>query len=769
MSRVKNQNNNRTLATGGGNATASGVSFQASVAALLAGQAVAGISVDRRFGLGAAKPGALRFETEAPVDDILVELNTGGWVFVQAKNSLANQSDLTSELGKTCDEFVRLWELTANGTGKHGWDRPLQSGKDALVIAVGPTSSGPIKNDLPQALNMHRSGSGATMNNSQRTAVANVRALIDEAIAERGAKASFIKADEILNFMHVAPFDFGGADRSASEACLANVLTLPSAAPAAFAVLERECERRMATRDGISTSGLRAELARSGVAVKAPLDFQADVAALRDKSARVSGTLLDFESTQVGGIDVTIDRTCTAACVAAAEGGSFVVVGDPGSGKSAVINETARRLKAQGKEVVLLAVDRLQVETLEGLSGALGIEHTLHDVLDNWPGSGPAFLLLDALDACRFGKCEALFRTVMQDVLQLDGKRWHVIASIRSFDLLVGQEFGSLFRGSPPDLTYVDRQFLAVRHIRVPEWSDAEFDDLLVRLPALRTAVEKGGQKLADLARVPFNTRLLADLLTAGATPEDFKNLGSQVQLLDLYWNKRVRPIGAGAEQCLRNTVTSMIGRGRMETSRISAGANTADALDQLQRAGVLIPVNGERDVAFRHHILFDYVASRAVIDIDDIPATQQLMRSSQAGLLLAPALSFTLQHLWENSGDGRPRFWEAIALLAGDPNSDPIARTVAARSASDFPRIDSDLNGLLALMNGKKPDLAFNSLRHIIGSLAVRLEDEREAVPAGPWCYLAEGLAPYVDKIAWPLKNLLISLIDRVGDNAGE
>ncbi|MER8671095.1 hypothetical protein NKH45_28670 [Mesorhizobium sp. M1156] len=770
MARSKKTNENRTLATGGGNATAAGVNFQASAASLVAVQGIAGIPMDGRLGLGAASPVALRFETEAPVDDVLVELDSGGWVFVQAKNRLNNSSSLASELGKTCDEFVRLWELATSGTGKRGWDRPLEAGKDALVIAVGPGTSGKVKNDLAQALEMDRSGSTITMNDDQKAALDNLRTLLMSAIDARGTKAASISADEILRFVRVLPFDFGGPDRSAGEAWLANAIEAPSTAPSALAVLEKECERRMATRDGISVQGLRAALARGGVAVKAPPDFRADVTALRERSSKEAGALSDFERTQVSGTNVTIERACMAASVAAAPGGSFVVLGDPGSGKSAVINETARRLQAQGSEVVLLAVDRLQVETHEGLSAALGIKHPLDRVLDNWPGSGPAFLVLDALDACRFGKSEALFRTVMQDVLQLDGDRWHVIASIRTFDLLIGQEFATLFRGVPPDPGFVDRKFPAVRHIKVAEWSDTEFDDLLSQLPALRVALNTGGQKLADLARVPFNTRLLADLLTAGATPEDFKNLGSQVQLLDLYWNKRVRPIGAAAEQCLRNTVTSMIERGRMEATRMSAGTGTGVALDDLQRAGVLIAVNGDRDVAFRHHILFDYVASRVLIDLGDIPATQQLLKGSGVGLLLAPALSFALQHLWENSGDERQRFWATMTSLAGDLDGDPIARTAAARAGSDLPRSERDMDGLLTVMQGSSPDTAFRAVPHIVGSLAVRLEDEKDDnVQIAPWCYLAEGLAPFVERIAWPLRTLIGSLIDRVGHNAGE
>lgn len=106
------------LATGGGNATASGVCFQASVAAYIASQGLAEAPLDARLGLGTAKPTDFRFETEAPVDDIMISLDTGGWVFIQGKNSLTNSASLTSELGKTCDELARLWEAAQPGRAR---------------------------------------------------------------------------------------------------------------------------------------------------------------------------------------------------------------------------------------------------------------------------------------------------------------------------------------------------------------------------------------------------------------------------------------------------------------------------------------------------------------------------------------------------------------------------------------------------------------------------------------------------------------------------
>lgn len=762
---AQKQKKKKLLATGGGNATASGVSFQASVAAYFASHGLAEVPLDARLGLGAARPVGFRFETEAPVDDVLISLDTGGWAFVQAKNSLTNSAALTSELGKTCDEFVRLWEAASTKTGSHGWDRPLSAGIDAMVIAVGPTTSGTIKFHLARALDIARDGSSATLSRDQANALDSFRKLMGKALAARDSAIAGVDPNAILKFVHILDFDFGGPHRTTAETVLANALTNRLSAPASLAVLEKECERRMAARNGISLAGLRSELARDGVPISVPPDYRSDIAALTDRTSRVAGALRDFGRTQVSGTDITISRTCTAACVTAAKEGSLVVVGDPGAGKSAVVNETARQLGAEGSDVVLLAVDRLQVESVEGLSAALGISHPFADVLANWPGSGPAYLILDALDACRFGRSEALFRNVMQEVLDLDEGRWRIVASIRTFDLIVGQEFGRLFRGVPPSPEFTDLRFQAARHIRVPEWSDTEFEELLTKIPPLRVGIDNGGPKFAELARVPFNTRLLADLLAAGVAPEQLRNLGSQVQLLEMYWNERVRPLGLPVEECLGNTVKAMIDRGRMEATRIAAGAGTGNALDQLLQRGVLISVNGDREVAFRHHILFDYVASRTVVDLDAAAKTDELLKQSGASLLLAPALSFALQHLWETSGPGRDRFWQAIAELAGDVAADPIARSVAARVGCDLPLEADDTAGFVRMMaQPNASETAFCAFRHIVGALSVRLEDE-VGVPPAPWCSIAESAVPFVAKIAWPLRTLIHNLIDRATD----
>ncbi|MDT8873393.1 AAA family ATPase [Komagataeibacter rhaeticus] len=109
----------------------------------------------------------------------------------------------------------------------------------------------------------------------------------------------------------------------------------------------------------------------------------------------------------------------------------MLLIGEPGAGKSAVMNALGKELRSRGSDVVQLAVDRFSVESLEGVSRALRLDHDLPAVLDAWDGPDPAFLLIDALDASRGRSGEAAFKRLIESVIELGG-RWTVVASIQN-------------------------------------------------------------------------------------------------------------------------------------------------------------------------------------------------------------------------------------------------------------------------------------------------------------------------------------------------
>jgi hypothetical protein len=92
-------------------------------------------------------------------------------------------------------------------------------------------------------------------------------------------------------------------------------------------------------------------------------------------------------------------------------------------------------------------VDQLEAASTGALRAELGLAHDLTTVLDNWPGKGPAYLLIDALDAARTDGAVRTLQTIIAEVIAHNG-RWHVIASVRKFDLRYNTTLQRLFRGT---------------------------------------------------------------------------------------------------------------------------------------------------------------------------------------------------------------------------------------------------------------------------------------------------------------------------------
>jgi hypothetical protein len=321
-----------------------------------------------------------------------------------------------------------------------------------------------------------------------------------------------------------------------------------------------------------------------------------------------------------------------------------------------------------------------------------------------------------------------------------------------------------LFAGTPPDFQYFDKAFGAVAHIHMPRWENDELEQLLSRAPPIRRAVQAGGVRMSDLARTPFNTRLLADLLSTGLQPEAFREIGTQSQLLDLYWAHRVRKHGLAAEVCLRDVVGNMVEARALRAERLAIAAANANALQNLLHESVLVSVSGEQYVAFRHHILFDFAASRTYLDLRDVNKLADVLGAERGlGLILGPALIFALNDIWASSEPRRDSFWRAMLVCVGRPETDPVARSIAARVARERPSVPEDVTGLLTFFRnaGDEIERAKVTVAHVVGSLSVRVDDGYE-IGLEAWSYFAAELGQHVEFTAWPLRTLLFLLTER-------
>jgi hypothetical protein len=730
------------LAKGGGAGPAAGVTFQGWVGALFAATGLSQAPVDKRLQLEAESVAEFRLETESPIDDLIIFTTVLGRLFVQAKTNLSMAQANSGDMVKTIDQFVRQWRLCSEGKKTKGWDSPLNKDRDRFVIAVSPESPNTVAIHLAKALSRRReSGSSQTTPKAQKDALDDFTVMLKAAwkgIYKTAATKRQIA--DILDLAVVLKFDFDGADFGFGEQLLKSELVQKRIARSAFTTLAHECEERMKRRTGFSVREIRRVLEQNGVKLLAPEDYRQDIATLQKRNQRLQETLSVSTTLDVGETaPIPIPRSVLDVALSAAKEGSFLVVGEPGAGKTGVLVGLANQLQSDGREVLLLKVSP---SGLTGLKSDLGLSHPLRDILENWPGTASAYLLIDGLDEARGGPALTEYRDLIADTFALPDKRWTVVASVRSFDLRAGVEFKSLFKGTPPNPNYAaaGTDLANVRQIEVREWSDTEFEELLTKAPKLRRAIDAGGQRLREIALVPFNTQLLAEVIALGVTDAELGSIRNQTDLLARYWDHRVVPIGAEGKACLTSTIAAMVEDRGLEVESGPLEQGHGSMLDRLQQAGVLVPRRNGRQIAFRHNILFDYAASRLYLDPFKSEHLQQLLlRDRGLGLILGPALGYALQELWDDQPD-RTLFWDLVILLASDKNVDPIARGLVARRASEFTKSVTDIQQLAGKLTDTQASASL--VASLVGAVTILLEDSPESVETEPWAFLAEKLS---------------------------
>ena len=753
-------------ASGGGAATALGMEFQHRTGAWLAVRILAEDDSSTVFGIsGGGLPVAFQCETSDPVDDLLMHTSAGGCAFVQVKHALSCEVAADSDLASVLKQFVLQFIAGAPMTPTSSVPRRcLNVSLDRLVLVTGAGTSALIRRHLPAVLSRLPSKSlhKAWVNQDEKKAISVT--LTHLKTAWKAATGSLPTETEIravlaLIQIQVLALEAGGTDEDGARNLLRHILRNPWQSDAAWESLINTCSVFASNHSGADRLHLQQILINHGFALKPARSYREDVECLRQYSKRLLGLYADFARVQVGAIDIKINRRATAELRRCAEDNSLLLTGQAGAGKSGTLYGLIEHLEMEGRDYIFFAVDRVDARTLGGLRGDLGLVHELTDVMANWPGMQPAFLIIDALDAARGAPAERSFRDLIQLVAGMNS-RWRVIASIRQFDLRYSPELRQLFTGRTtislsPDLQ--DSEFGTIRHLNVPCLIDEELAQVAPLSAELHTIITKAEPVLYQLLRVPFNLRLMALLLMDGVSPSDMGPIRSQVELLDRYWLSRIthsRGNSHAREQVLRFTCEEMVSRRmlRAPTSRIT-GFGFTDTLLELQRDNVLSewhpPKQASPDrsvLTFAHHVLFDYAVERLVLRTEPQGLIRRLAEERDLALLIRPSLVFHFQYLWMLEADHR-QFWDFLCQIVREPGIPQITKVVGPSVVVESARHISDFERLILAVEGPDDEVRTTAevvLNHMMRSVMAdpNVESSLAGAAAGPWSDFVERVS---------------------------
>lgn len=789
--KVAGMNSSLVGSQSGGSAASGGFSFQHRVAAWLAVRVLAESEASPLCGLPAdATLEAIACETGEAVDDVLVETSSNGCLVLQVKRTLQLSQGRSSELANAIGQAVRQFI---------GWRKVRQTSvRDVLslertwgriAVVVGPGSSAPIRQTLPSVLGRLRGQEAtapledAAVTQGEQRALQIVRTHVVAAWSDELANApSKEEIREVLSSLWIECLDVdaGGAqEREAKDLLRQSVLASPEQADAAWSCLLEKCAALASGRSRVDRAGLQETLLTATIGVKAARSYCTDIEKLREYSAYTRQLLRRFASIRASGGDLVIRRTATEELQRLAEKTSLLVVGEPGAGKSGVLFHLGETLMAEGQDVVFLAADRIGAITLGELRSELGLERELVEVLRNWPGDGPAYLFIDALDATRGSPVLETLRELITLLEEIG--RWRVVASVRKFDLRYSTDLQRLFVG---DLSagvpeqFVDTEFRRLRHLNVSSLSDDELAQVADQDSQLSELLSSAPDGLRALLRVPFNLRLAAELVSLGQTSIDLSTIRTQIALLDRYWSERVISgdrEGDAREHILRRACESMLAGRRLRVRRMDlVDSLGALHLDELLSRQVLIEwqdattANPQREVvSFSHHVLFDYAVARLLFRGDETALPQRLADDRELVLVAHPSLVLHFQHLWHQDVTRR-FFWETTLRVISTPDVRSIAKVIGPGVATDLAHQIHDLEPLCELLeigSDSEREAAEGAFTHIVGALVTGPANGPPLIGegAGPWCELIERVAGQLTMPrAYPVRTFLTVACDQ-------
>jgi hypothetical protein len=434
--------------------------------------------------------------------------------------------------------------------------------------------------------------------------------------------------------------------------------------------------------------------------------------------------------------------------------GSGVVIGAPGIGKSYTLAELRESLKKSGVIHLILPVERLGTGSGDNLKAILKRDGDFVALLKEAVANtkAPAILIFDGFDAAR-GENEraGIFNLIRRAVTELCGQ-WNTIVSVRTFDAKKSQQLLELFP-SENDPTASCRQFF------IPPLRPKELEQAFSQMPDLKEIYAHGTQEFRTLLTVPFNLWLIERVLQAGAKSSEFSQVISEVQLLEMYWNYRIRKANRSEdrEYLLAQATRAMVENHTLTIRRENVYRPEArDAWEQLLSAEIFTELIEQNvRIAFTHNILFDYSVSVYLLESDPAKLAEFVAKEPARPLFLRPSLVYHFTRLWHFN---RAVFWQMFWDVVGrrEIHLRQIIRLVLPAVIVNEAQTTDDLNPLLEQLT-KKESIAFEAVAFLLQAVRFLQPSKQEL-----WANFLQIIGQHLDyRFAWDAGIIATGIID--------
>ena len=446
--------------------------------------------------------------------------------------------------------------------------------------------------------------------------------------------------------------------------------------------------------------------------------------------------------------------------------GNGVIIGSPGVGKTYLLKALYLSLESLEIPVFILPIDQLGDGTDKTLREELSYEGNLIERLKSIPISErKAILLFDAFDAARDEQTRKNFLRLIRSAIQELKGIWNVVVTVRTYDAKKSHELLDLF-GTPDGGTYQSEDILC-RHFTIPPLEECEVLQAFEQIGCPKSIYNEGSQDFKNILANPFNLWLLEKILRSSDKVPDFSQIHSEVQLLGLFWQRRIE--NENSEHLLRQIADKMV-QERSLSVRVGDVYDDVDldkpvrkaAWDKLQSDEILAKISSSGlRIAFSHNILFDYAISVLLIEDEPKRLERFISEDPSRPLFLRPSLTYFFTRLWYYDPAS---FWNAFwYIFPSDPSVHLrlVARLIPTSViANEARNIDQFTPLLEKLWNGE--GIADGAITRLLQALQT-LQIKRDAL----WIDFFDQISWHLhEDFAWDLANLTLTILERTNES---
>ena len=326
---------------------------------------------------------------------------------------------------------------------------------------------------------------------------------------------------------------------------------------------------------------------------------------------------------------------------------TLVLLGEPGSGKSASLARLGQRAREHGASVLAIKADAIDpaVKTLADLTGDLKLPLDVLECIRRVAATREVVVLIDQLDALASIvdlRSERL-NVLLDLILELsDEKNVRVVCSCRSFE----------YRH---DVRFLSIQATSVT-LALPTWSQVSE---IFRSSGIDA--DPWPEAFRELLRTPQHLKIFLERLRDSS---EYRFFNSYQQMLDDLWARRVsNPDGPPRRAALLMEMAEEMASTESLWVPLARFEGQEEVILDLEAKGLVTRHEGGLRVGFRHQTLFEHARARAFARGHGSIAAYTLDR--QDSLFVRPTLWNTLPTSarrrriatltrWRSSGPGR-------------------------------------------------------------------------------------------------------------------